>query len=114
MPYKELSTAIRKFIAYEIKSMTRSKLDYKGVQDLFTIRNNVFAHAPEQTIHSSTNEEEKTKLQYRKLSSFPHSFIDFGVSHADQLLKEMDDYLIDYTNLMKGSLPDWWVQAYEK
>ena len=113
--YSHISKPIRKFIAkYEVENGGSYNLDHMGMQDLFSVRNKVFAHAPEATILKSNKLGEITKLAYRKFVNLPHSFIDFGERHADIFLGEMNTFLVEYTKLMKSSLPDWWLREYDK
>lgn len=107
------SQATRKFIAKAIQhSSDPLTVDYSGIQDLFRIRNNVFAHSPEQTVITSNDPGKSTRLVYLKFTDFPHSLKDLGVEHADKLLDEVTTFLAAYTHSMKVSLPDWWVRQY--
>lgn len=111
--YSHYSKATRKFIAKAIQhSSGPLTMDYTGIQDLFTIRNKVFAHSPEQTVITSNVPGKSTRLVYRKFMGFPHSLMDLGVEHADKLLDEVTTFLAGYTHSMKVSLPDWWVRQY--
>jgi len=106
-----LSKPVRKFIAkYQLEFGNKIPIDYKGIQDLFTVRNKIFAHAPEQTVLSSNAPKEVTKLAYQKFTNFPSSFAEFSETEADLLFKELNMFIYEYTSLMKSILPDWWLR----
>ena len=109
----EKSKAIRKFVAKHRLSNGKRELDIDGVQDLFTMRNKVFAHAEETTTLTSTEPGSVTNFTFKKLTSLPSSLSNVGVKEADILFKELNEFLAVFTKENSSALPEWWVRTYE-
>jgi hypothetical protein len=91
-----LAWSVRKFrAAYDGKA----PLDDIGIQDLFTIRNKVFAHARERSTVRASDSSKITRIKYLKFENFPHFYGDFGHKHCELLLNEVRTFLKSYADL---------------
>jgi len=92
---------------------TGEELDVRGIQDLFLVRNQVFAHPREMTTVQSSDESLLTRLNYHKFEpQFPHFYGDFGSKHFETLLSEARTFLVAYADLMTGKVPLWLDQQF--
>ena len=108
--YHGLSKSVKKFISkYEYAIGEKIGIDYSGVQDLFTVRNKIFAHAPERAVLSSSDSMKVTRWKFKKFTDFSSSYADYGPVESDIFFNELVVFIGDYIDLLKDDLPEWWV-----
>jgi len=104
---KGFDKTIRRFRAvhrelYDGKELALN-IDIDGVQDVFTIRNMV-AH-PAGRSEERSGEGVRTRVDrtviYRKFTDFPFTYSQFTLSHADEVLEEVKDFLTRFHDLLK-------------
>ena len=102
-----LPKPIRKFRAvykdlYDGKELA---LNIDGVQDVFTIRNKVIAHpagrSEERSGKVNRTRVDKT-VSYKKFTDFPFTYSQFTLSHAEEVLEEVKDFLTRFHDLLKA------------
>lgn len=104
---KDLPEPIRRFRAvykdlYDGKELA---LNIDGVQDVFTIRNKVIAHpagrSEERSGKVTRTRVDKT-VSYKKFTDFPFTYSQFTLSHTEEVLEEVKDFLIRFHDLLKA------------
>lgn len=79
-------------------------LNIDGVQDVFTIRNKVIAH-PAGRSEERSGKVVRTRVDktvsYKKFTDFPFTYSQFTLSHADEVLEEVKDFLTRFHDLLK-------------
>ena len=103
---EEGAESIRRFRAVhkEIYDGRELPLNTNGIQDIFTIRNRVIAHPAGRSEERSgkvvRTHVDKT-VSYRKFTDFPFTYSQFTLSHADEVLEEVKDFLTRFHDLLK-------------
>ncbi|MCK4362124.1 MAG: hypothetical protein KAW13_02470 [Dehalococcoidia bacterium] len=79
-------------------------LNIDGVQDVFTIRNKVIAH-PAGRSEERSGKVVRTRVDktvsYKKFTDFPFTYSQFTLSHAEEVLEEVKDFLTRFHDLLK-------------
>jgi len=97
---------IRRFRAVykELYDGKELSLNIDGVQDVFTIRNKVIAH-PAGRSEERSGKVVRTRVDktvsYKKFTDFPFTYSQFTLSHADEVLEEIKDFLTRFHDLLK-------------
>ena len=103
-----LPVPIRKVRAYYKKEFGKPLfIDIKGISDLFTIRNKIFAHAKERTTIGSSDISKITQLVYLKFKEFPNFYPEFTTEHFEELFTEVRDFFQMYLDLVHDNIPPW-------
>jgi len=103
---KDLPEPIRRFRAVhkEIYDGRELALNIDGVQDVFTIRNKVIAH-PAGRSEERSGKVVRTRVDktvsYKKFTDFPFTYSQFTLSHADEVIEEVKDFLTRFHDLLK-------------
>lgn len=105
----DLPGPIRRFRAVykELYDGKELALNIDGVQDVFTIRNKVIAH-PAGRSEERSGKVVRTRVDktvsYKKFTDFPFTYSQFTLSHADEVLEEVKDFLTRFHDLLKGKV----------
>jgi len=92
------------------------KLDTNGIQDIFHIRNNITLHPAGREVVKVAGEglgRIDKHIAYKKLKSFPFVYSGFTLKEADEILREVEEFLTAFLNLLRGKVPEeqldeWW------
>jgi len=113
---KDLPKPVKKFRAVYYKfCQTHLPLVAEGIEDIFTIRNIIFAHPPAFSIKAGTGipsgrgrENRKNRINYKNnnFETFPRVYSLFKTQHAKAIVNEVMNFLNDYCDLLKGKIPD--------
>jgi len=102
-PKPKVAEAIRKLrLAYN--GDLEKELDCTGLQDLFTVRNEIFAHAQARSTIQGRN---LTKIEYVKEIGLPHFYSEFEEKQLNKLIDETAAFLKGYERLMGNKLEKW-------
>jgi len=93
-------------------------LDTDGLEDIFTVRNIIIAHpAGRAQSQTGTGEDVWSRLgrniTYKKFRHLPLHYSHFTLNHADELLKEVKEFLTKFLVLLRDKVPkeqvdEWW------
>lgn len=127
----DLPGPVRNFRAAYKKCLNKElNLDTNGIKDIFTIRNRIIAHPSGRAqlqakkegwepLITSVKWRDKevqilpSQLDYAKFKQFPSVYSHFTLREADEILKEVEDFLTSFLGLIKGKIPqkqfdEWW------
>jgi len=114
---KDLPAPIRRFGAIHYVFLHKElKLDTNGIQDIFHIRNNITLHPVGREVVKVAGEglgRIDKRIAYKKLKSFPSVYSDFTLKEADEILREVEEFLTGFLNLLRDKVPkeqldEWW------
>ena len=93
--------------------------DIKGIEDLFRVRSQIFAHPKSYGITSGANVPvgkgltiDGKEISYSKLISLPNTLDHFKTEHAQIIYNEIKQFLSNYYNLVKPFLHDYEYLSY--
>lgn len=113
----DLPAPIRRFRAiHHVLLHKELKLDTNGIQDIFHIRNNITLHPAGREVVKVAGEglgRTDKRIAYKKLKSFPFVYSGFTLKEADEILREVEEFLTAFLNLLRGKVPEeqldkWW------
>jgi hypothetical protein len=113
----DLHKPIRRFRAIHHVLLNKElKLDTRGVEDIFHIRNNITLHPAGHEVVKVTGEglgRLDKRIAYKKFKSFPFVYSHFTLSEADEILGEVYQFLTEFLRLIKGRISKeqfdgWW------
>jgi len=86
----------------------------EGIKDVFTIRNKIFTHpkglSKEKYSEIKPNIWKRSrvdiKVEYKKFKNFPTIYSQFTPSHAEDILKEVKNFLIKFHKVIKHKVSE--------
>ena len=111
-----LPKPIRRFRAiHQILLNKELKID-KGIQDIFHIRNNITLHPTGCEVVKVAGEglgRLDKRVAYKKFRSFPFVYSHFTINEADEILREVYQFLTEFLRLIRGKISkeqfdDWY------
>lgn len=116
---KDLPEPVKNFRAVHHKlCRTYLPLNTDGIEDIFTIRNEIFAHSPAFSIMAGTGipcgrgreiprgRGRRNRINYKKFKTFPRVYSLFKTQHAEAVVNEAMNFVNAYRDLLKGKIPD--------
>jgi len=105
---QRLPPSILKFRAIYRKLLNRElKLDTNGIQDIFHIRNNITLHPAGREVVKVAGEglgRLDKRIAYKKFKSFPSVYSRFTLNEADEILREVYQFLTEFLKLIKDKI----------
>ena len=114
---QRLPPSILKFRAIHRKLLNKElKLDTNGIQDIFHIRNNITLHPTGCEVVKVAGEglgRLDKRVAYKKFRSFPFVYSHFTINEADEILREVYQFLTEFLRLIRGKISkeqfdDWY------
>jgi hypothetical protein len=104
----DLPAPIRRFRAiYHALLNKELKLDTNGIQDIFHIRNNITLHPAGREVVKVAGEglgRLDKRIAYKKFKSFPSVYSHFTLNEADEILREVYQFLTESLRLIKDKI----------
>ncbi|MGB6873812.1 MAG: hypothetical protein WBE46_06735 [Dehalococcoidia bacterium] len=104
----DLHKPIRRFRAIHHVLLNKElKLDTNGIQDIFHIRNNITLHPAGREVVKVAGEglgRLDKRIAYKKFKSFPFVYSHFTLSEADEILREVYQFLTEFLRLIKDKI----------
>ena len=104
----DLPKPIRRFRAIHHEALRKDrKLDTDGMQDIFHIRNNITLHPAGHEVVKIAGEglgRIDKRIAYKKFKSFPFVYSDFILKEADEVLREVQEFLTKFLGLLKDKV----------
>lgn len=72
------------------------QIDLLGIQDVYTVRNKMFAHTLGITIADSNNATNINSYHFEKLSHLPNNYSDYSFKEKKILLTEFEQFINDF------------------
>jgi len=103
-----LHKPIRRFRAIHHVLLNKElKLDTNGIQDIFHIRNNITLHPAGREVVKVAGEglgRLDKRIAYKKFKSFPFVYSHFTLNEADEILREVYQFLTEFLRLIKDRI----------
>jgi hypothetical protein len=103
-----LPPSILKFRAIHHKLLNKElKFDTNGIQDVFHIRNNITLHPAGREVVKIAGEglgRLDRRIAYKKFKSFPPVYSHFTLNEADEILREVYQFLTEFLRLIKDKI----------
>jgi hypothetical protein len=100
--------SIRRFRAIHQALLHKElKLDTNGIQDIFHIRNNITLHPAGREVLKVAGEglgRLDKSIAYKKFRSFPFVYSHFTLNEADEILREVYQFLTKFLGLIKDKI----------
>jgi hypothetical protein len=110
---KDLREPVKKFRAvYHKFCQTHLPLNTDGIEDIFTIRNKIFAHPRAFSIKAGKGIpigrgcDNRINYKNKNFATFPYVYSLFKTQHAKAIVNEVKNFLNGYCDLLKGKIPD--------
>ncbi len=104
----DLPKPIRRFRAiHHVLLKKELKLDTNGIQDIFHIRNNITLHPAGREVVKVAGEglgRLDKGIAYSRFKSFPFVYSHFTVNQADEILREVYQFLTKFLGLIKDEI----------
>jgi hypothetical protein len=104
----DLPAPIRRFRAIHHALLNKElKLDTNGIQDIFHIRNNITLHPAGCEVMKVAGEglgRLDKRIAYKKFRSFPFVYSHFTLNEADEILREVYQFLTEFLRLIKDKI----------
>jgi len=105
---QRLPPSILKFRAIHRKLLSKElKLDTNGIQDIFHIRNNITLHPAGREVVKIAGEglgRLDKRIAYKKFKSLPPVYSHFTLNEADEILREVYQFLTEFLRLIKDRI----------
>lgn len=100
--------SIRRFRAIHRVLLNKElKLDTNGIQDIFHIRNNITLHPAGREVVKVAGEglgRLDKSIAYKKFRSLPFVYSHFTLNEADEILREVYQFLTEFLRLIKDKI----------
>jgi len=107
---QRLPPSILKFRVIHRKLLnTELKLDTNGIEDIFHIRNNITLHPAGREVVKVAGEglgRLDKRIAYKKFKSFPSVYSHFTLNEADEILREVYQFLTEFLRLIKDKISE--------
>jgi hypothetical protein len=104
----DLPKPIRKFRAIHHVLLNKElKLDTNGILDIFHIRNNITLHPAGREVMKVAGEvlgRLDKRIAYKKFRSLPFVYSHFTLKEADEILREVYQFLTEFLRLIKDKI----------
>jgi hypothetical protein len=104
----DLPKPIRRFRAIHHALLNKElKLDTNAIQDIFHIRNNITLHPAGREVMKVAGEGSgrlDKRIAYKKFRSLPFVYSHFTLNEADEILKEVYQFLTEFLRLIKDKI----------
>ena len=104
----DLHKPIRRFRAIHHVLLNKElKLDTNGIQDIFHIRNNITLHPAGREVMKVAGEglgRLDKSIAYKKFRSLPFVYSQFTINEADEILREVCQFLTEFLRLIKDKI----------
>jgi len=102
------TASIRRFRAIHQALLHKElKLDTNGIQDIFHIRNNITLHPAGREVVKVAGEglgRLDKSIAYKKFRSLPFVYSHFTLNEADEILREVYQFLTEFLRLIKDKI----------
>jgi len=107
---QRLPPSILKFRAIHHTLLNKElKLDTNGIEDIFHIRNNITLHPAGREVVKVAGEglgRLDRRIAYKKFKSFPSVYSHFTLSEADEIIREVYQFLTEFFRLIKDKISE--------
>jgi hypothetical protein len=104
----DLPAPLRRFRAIHYALLHKElKLDTNGIQDIFHIRNNITLHPAGREVVKIAGEglgRLDKSIGYKKFKSLPSVYSHFTLNEADEILREVYQFLTEFLRLIKDKI----------